>query len=601
MKKMTGITTTAICLLTAVTGLAVGSLFVMQSTGVINVIADEVKVVFRNYDNTFLYKDVIPAGSNAEYKGEPPHREGNDMYEYTFVSWDKSLYNVTEDTVFYAQFQNKLKECKVSFQNWNHKELYVDYVPKGQTAEYVGAAPTKESDEHYSYTFSGWDKPLDNVMEDRVITATFDSKPVEYAVTFKNGDQVLYVDHVAYLGTAVYKGLTPVKAGTTYAEYVFTGWDKPLIGVGSDFETQAVFEERPIVHTARFYNYDNTLLYETGVSHGGTAVYMGATPQRPAEGQFAYLFAGWNHPLNNITGDTIFIAQYTATERQIPVHFYNYDGTYLSTSYATYGKPAYYKGDIPYRPEDEKYVYEFAGWDRDISYVTDETTVRAVFDKELRTFKCVFKNYDGTLLYTSYVTYGETAVYYGDTPVKDGDVNTVFRFIGWNRELTNITQDTIFYAEFEVYKKGGGGETKYYVVDFYNYDGTLLDFDVVEAGKSASYEWETPTRPNDPNHSSYQFVGWDQPIDEVTKNMSVFAQYTAEWNSYWIVTYRSPYEDLLYEDFIYRWSESHKSTYKGPLYDYLLPENGFRGWDKDLLSINESTTTRPLPEKEEQE
>lgn len=596
MKK---IVITCVCLLTIVASASAATMFALQGAGAINVFADEVKVVFRNYDNSFLWKDVIPAGSNAVYGGSVPQRPSNDMYDYTFVSWDKSLKNVTTDTVFYAQFQNKIKEYKVSFQNWNHKELYVDYVSKGKTAEYVGAVPTRESDEHYSYTFSGWDKPLTNVNEDRIITALYDSTPVNYTVTFKNGDSILYRDHVPYLGTATYRGLAPTKEPTATSEFVFIGWDKPLTGVASDFETQALFEEKSVTHTVEFYNYDSTLLYTASVSHHGTATYVGSTPYREPEGPYAYTFSGWNRELTNVTSSFSTVAQFTATERLIPTHFYNYDGTYLYTAYSNYGKPAYYAGAMPYHEEDEKYVYEFDGWDRDISYITEETITYAVFSKELRTYKCVFKNYDGTILYVTYVHAGDTAVYIGDTPIKDDDVNVVYRFIGWNKPLENISSDMVFIAEFEVYEVGGGGETKYYVVNFVNYDDELLDFDIVEKGTNASYEWETPVRPSSPQYGSYYFAGWDKSFENIQQNLNVFAQYMTDY--YYIVTYRNPWDEILFEDYVYRYSDVRKSSYKGPLYEYLLPENGFTGWSQDIFNINSSITVYPVIEVEEEE
>lgn len=588
---------TSVCILAIVAGTSAATMFALQGAGVINVFADEVKVVFRNYDNSFLWKDVIPAGSNAVYGGEVPQRLSNDMYDYTFVSWDKSLKNVLTDTVFYAQFQNKIKEYKVSFQNWNHKELYVDYVSKGKTAEYVGAVPTREPDEHNSYTFVGWDQPLTNINEDRIITALYEATPVNYTVTFKNGDDVLYRDHVPYLGTATYRGLEPTKERTATTEFVFVGWDQPLTGVSSDFETHALFEEKAITHTVEFYNYDSTLLYTAYVSNHGTATYVGSTPYREPEGPYAYTFNGWNRELTNVTSSFSTVAQFSTTERLIPTHFYNYDNTYLYTAYSNYGKPAFYAGAMPYREEDDMYVYEFDGWDRDISYITEETITYAVFSKKLRTYKCVFKNYDDSILYVTYVPAGETAVYIGDTPIKETDVNVVFRFIGWNKPLENIYSDTVFTAEFEIYETGGGGKTQYFEVYFYNYDGEPLDCDIVEKGTNASYEWTTPERPYSSDYGSYYFSSWDKSFDEVNENMKVFAQY--ETDSYYIVTYRNPWGELLFEDYVYKYNNSKKSTYKGPLYEYLLPENGFIGWDKDLNNITSSITVYPVYEKEE--
>jgi len=587
MKKLLLIAT---CFLCATTSVSIATVFTLQGFGVINIFSDEVKVVFRNYDNTFLWKATIPTGTTAVYGGDKPTRQSTDLYEYTFVSWDKSLTNITKDTVFHAQYYADLKEFKVTFQNWNHKDLYVDYVAKGGTAEYVGAIPTRPSDENFSYVFSGWDKEVTNIQQNEIVTAQFETEEVKYTVTFKNGDTVLYRDYVPYGKSATYKGLEPMRESSNGYQYIFKGWDRDISKVFEDFETQAIFEEVPIKHTVRFLNYDGELLYTAGVGHGQTAQYMGPTPYRPPQGPNAYSFDKWSKSIENVRSDLEVVAEYIAVDRQMIVNFFNYDGSFLYTATCLYGKPAFYEGETPYKPDDSMYTYEFAGWDRDIFYVTEDTTTYATFTKKLRTFNVVFTNYDGSILYKTEVEYGKTAVYFGDTPVRSKQGNVVYKFLGWDKPLENITDDIVFVAQYEEFTEDGGGQM--YELTFYNWDAEVLDYDIVKKDNPGDYGWEDPTRDSDPTYGTYYWVGWDQEFDSVQSNMDIFAQF--ETDSYYIVTYRNLWGELLYEDYVYKYSYPRVSTYKGELYDYLRPENGFLGWDKDLSDINGSITVRPI-------
>lgn len=61
----------------------------------------------------------------------------------------------------------------------------------------------------------------------------------------------------------------------------------------------------------------------------------------------------------------------------------------------------------------------------------------------------VFMNYDGKKLYEVRVTQGDTAVYEGPIPQKEGET-----FIGWNKSLNDINDDIIVTAIFEKAKAG---------------------------------------------------------------------------------------------------------------------------------------------------
>ena len=76
------------------------------------------------------------------------------------------------------------------------------------------------------------------------------------------------------------------------------------------------------------------------------------------------------------------------------------------------------------------------------------------------TYKVTFQNYDGTILYETKVEEGKTAVYVGETPTKpveEEKVDYTYEFVGWDKDLEKIFEDTITTAVFEVKTEDGWG------------------------------------------------------------------------------------------------------------------------------------------------
>ena len=329
--------------------------------------------------------------------------------------------------------------------------MFSEFVPRGGTATYLGSAPTRPSDEYYSYKFIGWDRPLENIQEDTTFFAQYEETPTEFEVKFLNyNGELLFTDYVGSGETAEYTGITPVKPSNSSFEYEFNGWDKDLNHIYADMETTAVFKEVPVKFKVTFINHDGSVLYIDYVSSGGTAEYLGSTPYKEADGEYIYVFSGWNKALTNVTSNMVVSPLFTKTAKDYEVIFKNYDGTVLQTSYAKYKTAVKYHGETPTRPMDDKYVYNFIGWDRDIECVTSDFETYPVFEKELRKFKCTFLNFDSSFLSSEIVEWGKTVSYLGQTPYKPGDSVTSYRFIGWDKSLENIKQDTVFFAQFEI-------------------------------------------------------------------------------------------------------------------------------------------------------
>ena len=93
-----------------------------------------------------------------------------------------------------------------------------------------------------------------------------------------------------------------------------------------------------------------------------------------------------NTEIDGITGDVTYTYTFTKKEQPPipPTHYYtvkwnNYDNTNLETDYCTYYQMPTYDSATPVRPADEKYTYEFIGWDKEVVRVTGDAVYTAQF------------------------------------------------------------------------------------------------------------------------------------------------------------------------------------------------------------------------------
>ena len=159
------------------------------------------------------------------------------------------------DTLPYYRYTGEIEskpepepiEYTVTFKNYDGSVLTTVTVKEGETATYTGSVPTKPTEGYLVYTFSGWDKSLENVTSNLEVVAQYSVEdttpaPVEYTVTFKNYDgSVLATVTVKEGETATYTGSVPTKPTEGYLVYTFTGWDKSLENVTSNLEVVAQY------------------------------------------------------------------------------------------------------------------------------------------------------------------------------------------------------------------------------------------------------------------------------------------------------------------------------------------------------------------------
>ena len=190
-------------------------------------------------------------------------------------------------------------------------------------------APTREG-----YDFMGWSGDLTNITRNRNFvaqyrpqaidpgTGTQDPDAVYHTVRFFSEGELLYTDTVLDGGTAVFT--TAPSAQPTKEGYTFKDWDKSLVNVTADLDVNALFVlNNGSQVIATFVNYDNTFLanYIVNVGDNAADAYTAATPAKPDDATYSYVFSGWNPDTANIAGDQVFTAQFDA----VPLHVHEYN------------------------------------------------------------------------------------------------------------------------------------------------------------------------------------------------------------------------------------------------------------------------------------
>ena len=372
-----------------------------------------VPAIFNNYDGTKLYEFYYEKGSDIVYDGPTPTRIEKDSsgnaIEYTFIGWDKSLKNIQKPTIFTAQFK-KIATYDVTFLNYDDSVLYKTSLPLGSTPKYVGSVPTKASTEsgdvRTDWEFAGWDKELAPVTGDTIYKAQFNSVET-YKCTFTNEDgKVLGTSYCKNGGTATYFGKEPKKDSVNnngvVTVYTFADWDKQVTNIKAPTTFVAQYEEST-AYECKFVNDDGSLLYSTIAPQGGKAMYLGERPFK--------------------------------------------EGIVNGTSITK---------------------YKFNGWDNALTNINKPTTFKAQYSEEHITgYKVTFTNSDGTEICHDYVTTGQSAVYPKNYNKFKWtyDSNSVTRFSGWDKDLTNVTSETTFKAKYITITRHQNGEFGQTLVD----------------------------------------------------------------------------------------------------------------------------------------
>ena len=270
-------------------------------------------VVFENWDGTKLSKQTYHYGDAIKAPSAPTKASDN-IYDYVFSGWDKELICNGNMTIT-AEYKQTYIDYAVVFKNWDGTKLSKQTYHYGDTIK-APVAPTKASDNIYSYVFSGWDKELicDGNM---TITAEYTSKYIDYTVVFKNWDGTELSKQTYHYGDAIKAPSAPTKASDNIYDYVFLGWDKELICNGNMTIT-AEYTSKYIDYTVVFKDWDGTELSKQTYHYGDTVQEPDA-PTKESDVYGNYIFNGWDKKVTTCTADVTYTATYALEYKKISI------------------------------------------------------------------------------------------------------------------------------------------------------------------------------------------------------------------------------------------------------------------------------------------
>jgi len=434
------------------------------------------------------------------------------------------------------------------------------------------AAVGNYTSNHNDYTFDGWSVGLpDLVLNDITLIAIFSSSPVDYNITFKNGNNTIWDTTGNFNNSINYGGSAPTRDEDANYIYTFIGWTTDAraassdwfgsAGLGDDFYASltgvlvdgnmtfyAVFT-RTSVFTVDFVDHDETRLVTAlhQVMNGETTEFDGSEPSR-VDNNHIYEFMGWsteNGIFDSAQGANGGLADFFAKDTAITVTgnmklyavyqiignkytiTYRHGSDTLGTEIVVGGQSPTFNGmDTPSDFDDDKYTYTFVGWNTqsqdfwtgdDLEDWSEEVIDGAYIVSGNATLYAIFsrqiKSFSVELRNHDGTLLNQQNVEYGGQPDYDAenptrpDADIRYVFIGWSAD-----GGTTLYASIDLLP-GATANTVYTAVFeaeiaiTYNNGSSFIDDEIIEPGQKPTYSVPNPSDFSDSRYN-YTFIGW---------------------------------------------------------------------------------------------
>ena len=461
---------------------------------------------------------------------------------------------VTKNITLRAVYTNKPQTETIKYHynftdkdgNYNDATFKDDNHPKNTTAtvkslEGVGfTAPT-------GYKFLGWATTPNGNVEYQPNTKVFVDATGDnnlyavwqvktYTVKWVDDDEttLIYQKDYEYGAMPQFEGVEPTKAADAQYTYTFKGWNKDYTEVKGNQTYVAVYDKAVNKYIIKWVNWDGSeVRTDTKVPYG-TELKAPEDPTREADAEYTYTFASWTPEIETVTGDATYKATYTK-EANTYTLTYDLDGGEWEND-TTYTYPKKYNEEVEVKADPTKEGYTFAGWmsaevkveNGKFTMPAKNVTLKAKWN--INKYTVTWVNWDNKELEKDKdVPYGATPKYNGKEPTKAGNAQYSYKFTGWDPEISKVTGDVTYKAQFEAV-------TNKYTVTWVNWDNKELEKDKdVPYGATPKYDGKEPTKAGNAQYS-YKFTGWNPAVSPVTGDVTYKAQFEAVTNTY-TVTY----------------------------------------------------------------
>ncbi len=195
-----------------------------------------------------------------------------------------------------------------------------------------------------------------------------------------------------------------------------------------------------------FLNYDGSIISESEYKFG-EKITEPETPTKASDARYNYLFAGWDKTPNLALDNAIYVAEYTAVERDYTIKFIDIEGNVLSEEIYHYGDtvvvPSYTATKDSEEPNNYTYVLK---WDKNVEDVKGDATYTAIFEKQYIEYTVRFVRDDGSLIEEKTYHYNDTITV--NNPTKDSTATHTYTFTAWDRVFAPVTENTEYTANF---------------------------------------------------------------------------------------------------------------------------------------------------------
>lgn len=434
--------------------------------------------------------------------------DSSNKYQWSFESGSNDNLPFFVDANHAAVAPQGVTSYSVIFKD-GEKLIKIVTVNEGDDAE------TPEDPAHEGLIFKGWDKDLSSVSSNMTVFAVYDT--LKYTVSFFGPDGNLLVnqENVPY-GTSVFPPdmemyeLQLVKDG-----YVFVGWnDSSFSSVTENLEIHPVYDLMKL--TVSYVDENENPVFEKSFLYGEELVVTDSAV-KAANDSVTYVFEKWtlengeDLPATMPNKDLSIVPVFKEIRNSYTVVFLDFEGKQIKDEQVVeYGSAAV----APAHPESAGRV--FTEWS-DSSYlkVAGNLEVRALYDTV--TFKVTYIDYNDSVYYVGTFKYNaDMSVSKAlERPATDAYTYT---FKSWSsvenpKEVLGVLKsDMVVKAVYD-------STLKTYLVTFKDFDGSVIgEVQNVGYGMAAVV-------PADPSREGYDFAGWTERADVVTKDMTIYARY----------------------------------------------------------------------------
>lgn len=483
-------------------------------TAVFDQTAIEYTITFLNEDDS-VYDSYKVGYGEALTTPVAPTKESTDTTKYTFAGWTPVVPATCEGNATFKATFDESARYTVIFMNGKEEvaKFVVDDGEKIEAPDFANL--TKEADETYTYTCTGWDKEVETeVHASATYNAKFAETYIEYTVRFLNEDDSVISSTEYHYGDTVEEA-TATKANTQEYTYTFAGWTPEFVAkCEGSVDYKAQFNAKRNKYTVNFLDYDGTVI-ETITKDYGTPFNAPADPDRDADKTYTYKFAGWDKTVaDTVTENVTYTATYDRTYIDYTVKFVDENGKEVATFVKHYNETIEVP-EVPAKAADDQYTYVPNGWTPSVNTsVTEDATYEPVYRNVLNKYTITFYNDQKVYAQKEY-EYG-SKVEIPEDPTKDADATYTYTFAGWTPEVVDVVNNAEYYAVFTPVFID-------YKVNFYGANDKLI------VTKTAHYNG-TVAAPTATAPTGMHFTGWDKTFNPVTEDIDVYAQF--DYNTY---------------------------------------------------------------------